>query len=87
MCSLFVKMDIPLITLSEKCTELTEFGELIDGEISSRMEFHFEAMLDDVVKWKKHATTDASLLGLILSFLESHQTCICSKLHLFYSDN
>jgi hypothetical protein len=52
------------VTLSDKCPELTESGEIVDSELSSRMEFHFEAVLDQVAEWKKHAKTDASLLGL-----------------------
>ena len=78
MVNIFLKLDIPFITLSEQCIELTECGKVIDGDVNSRMEFHFDAMLDQVAKWKTNATKDASLLGLISNSLRLYpSTLLC----------
>ena len=58
-----LQLNIPLVTLSDHCTMLTESGDVVDNELENRMEFHFGAMLDQVAEWKKATESDASLLG------------------------
>lgn len=63
---LMYQLDVALVTLSDRCTVMTESGEVVDTELENRMEFHFGAMLDQVAEWKKEAESDASLLGQFL---------------------
>lgn len=61
--------------MSDRCWLVDEHGKLVDLDTDSKLDFHFDEMLDQVVEWKKHAHQDTSLLGN-LSFLFHYFTVV-----------
>lgn len=51
--------------LSDRCKLISEKGEVVDQQIDSRMDFHFNAILDIIAEWRKgrELDQDASLLS------------------------
>jgi len=49
--------------VSDRCWLVDESGKLVDVDSDSKLDFHFDAMLDQVVEWKKQAHQDNDLLG------------------------
>lgn len=49
--------------MSDRCWLVDEHGKLVDLDTDSKLDFHFDEMLDQVVEWKKQAHQDTSLLG------------------------
>jgi len=49
--------------VSDRCWLVNESGKLVDLDTDSKLDFHFDEMLDKVAEWKKQAAQDSSLLG------------------------
>lgn len=52
---------------SSKCDLLTEDGKCVDSSIDSKVEFHFNALLDAIADQKKDTQEDQSLEGTVKS--------------------
>ena len=50
--------------ISSKCDLLTEDGKCVDSSMDSKVEFHFNALLDAIADQKKDVLEDQSLEGL-----------------------
>ncbi|XP_062598638.1 lysine-specific histone demethylase 2-like [Saccostrea cucullata] len=63
---------IPVVRLSDRCELISEKGELVDQKTDSRMDFHFNAILDIIAEWRKgrELAQDTSLLAKLK---EMHQ--------------
>jgi len=84
-----LQLDIPLREVSDRCWLVNESGKLVDLETDSKLDFHFDEMLDKVAEWKKEAAQDSNLLGnLIVIFQcsvgESMSTLLNELQLLFY---
>ena len=52
--------------MSDRCWLVNELGKLVDLDTDSKLDFHFDEMLDQVAEWKKQADKDSNLLGMSL---------------------
>ena len=82
-----LQLDIPLCEVSDRCWLVDEFGKLVDFDTDSKLDFHFDAMLDQVAEWKKQAHQDSSLLGnsdysVLFSYFISLVECECVGMRL-----
>ena len=61
---------MPLRPITEKCDLIDETGKVVDQQVDSRIDFHFNAMLDNIAEWRKdkEAVMDVNLLGRIWFF-------------------
>ena len=50
--------------ISSKCDLLTEDGKCVDSSMDSKVEFHFNALLDAIADQKRDVLEDQSLEGL-----------------------
>jgi len=62
-----LQLDIPLREVSDRCWLVNESGKLVDLDTDSKLDFHFDEMLDKVAEWKKDAAQDSNLLGNLIS--------------------
>lgn len=53
--------------ISSKCDLLTEDGKCVDSSMDSKVEFHFNALLDAIADQKKDVPEDQSLEGVVQS--------------------
>jgi len=60
--------------VSDRCWLVDEVGRLVDLETDSKLDIHFDEMLDRVTDWKKQADHDSSLLGNHLEYFK-HLFC------------
>lgn len=69
---MFWKAGIPVMKLSDRCKLISEKGEVVDQQIDSRMDFHFNAILDIIAEWRKgrELDQDASLLSRFTEIFE-----------------
>lgn len=58
--------------MSDRCWLVDASGKLVDIDTDSKLDFHFDCMLDKVVEWKKHAPQDSNLLGKFRFLFLSH---------------
>ena len=49
--------------MSDRCWLVSESGKLVDLDTDSKLDLHFDEMLDRVAEWKKQADQDSNLLG------------------------
>ena len=51
--------------ITDLCRLFDEEGKEVDGDIDRRIDFHFNAMLDNVAEWRKNKSQaqDINLLG------------------------
>ena len=49
--------------MSDRCWLVDDSGKLVDIDVDSKLDFHFDNMLDKVADWKKQSKQDSSLLG------------------------
>jgi len=61
--------------VSDRCWLINESGKLVDLETDSKLDFHFDTILDQVAEWKKQADQDSNLLGNCI--FEYYSTVIC----------
>lgn len=61
-----LQLDIPLREVSDRCWLVNESGKLVDLDTDSKLDFHFDEMLDKVAEWKKDAAQDSNLLGNLI---------------------
>jgi len=52
--------------ISSKCDLLTEDGKCVDSSMDSKVEFHFNALLDAIADQKKDLPKDQSLEGVVV---------------------
>ena len=52
--------------ISSKCDLLTEDGKCVDSSMDSKVEFHFNALLDAIADQKKDLPEDQSLEGAVV---------------------
>ena len=50
--------------ISSKCDLLTEDGQCVDSSTDSKVEFHFNALLDAIADQKRDSPEDKSLEGM-----------------------
>ena len=66
-------------TILDRCDLLTESGSLTESDMDRRIDFHFNALLDNVAEWRKNRdmAQDTDLLSRIndmhKQFLEESQ--------------
>lgn len=53
--------------ISSKCDLLTEDGKCVDSSMDSKVEFHFNALLDAIADQKNDVPEDQSLEGVVKS--------------------
>ncbi|XP_055996920.1 lysine-specific histone demethylase 2-like isoform X1 [Ostrea edulis] len=63
---------IPVMKLSDRCKLISEKGEVVDQQIDSRMDFHFNAILDIIAEWRKGRELDQDA-SLLTKLKEMHQ--------------
>ena len=51
--------------ISSKCDLLTEDSKCVDSSMDSKVEFHFNALLDAIADQKKDVLEDQSLEGVV----------------------
>lgn len=54
--------------ISSKCDLLTEDGKSVDNSMDSKVEFHFNALLDAIADQKKDLPEDQSLEGAVVVY-------------------
>ena len=69
MLPVFSQAGVSMRHLHSKCDLLTEEGECVDSSVDSKVEFHFNALLDAIADQKKNFNKheDKSLEGKVLS--------------------
>ena len=60
--------------LGDRYWLIDEHVRLVDLDTDSKLDFHFDKMLDQVAEWKKQADQDSSLLERPLSAHETWKT-------------
>lgn len=60
---LFLKCNLTMKPIGDKCELIEEDGSLVDVATDERVDFHFNALLDAVADWRKHSEVDCSLGG------------------------
>ena len=72
--------------LEDKCQLYTESGQITEEHVDSRIDFHFNAMLDNVATWREDRllNQDISLLGRSSygKFRKLHVLNIFGSLHV-----
>ena len=69
----FFQADVKMRTIGEKCDLFHESGHVTDTAVDSRIDFHFNAMLDNVAEWRREKTLskDVNLLGKVWLRIQS----------------
>ncbi len=65
---LLFQLKLPLRDIKDQCDLYDESGKMTDTNTDRRIDFHFNAMLDNVAEWRqKNHGKDVHLLGKLAS--------------------
>ena len=79
----YCQSGLPMHHISSKCDLLTEDGLCVDSSTDSKVEFHFNALLDAIANQKGDSPEDKSLEG---NFIVFGKSIVINNKALYYAD-